>query len=65
MNPPSVPPLRHQHAAENLRFVRDTIARAMDFTAVPGLGGVLMRVMARVATTVAGPPADTRTCLGV
>jgi hypothetical protein len=27
-------PFPHQHAAENLRFIRDTMARATDFTAV-------------------------------
>ncbi len=63
MHPPSVP--LHQHAEENLRFIRDTMARATDFTAVPGLGGVVMGVMAFVAATVAGPPNDTRTWLEV
>jgi hypothetical protein len=65
MDPPSAPPLLHQHAAENLRFIRDTMARATDFTAVPGVGGVLMGVMALVAAAVAGPPHDTRAWLGV
>jgi hypothetical protein len=65
MDPPSAPPLLHQHAAENLRFIRDTMARATDFTAVPGVGGVLMGVMALVAAAVAGPPQDTRAWLGV
>ena len=65
MDPPSAPPLLHQHAAENLRFIRDTMARATDFTAVPGVGGVLMGVMALVAAAVAGPPHDTRAWVGV
>jgi hypothetical protein len=65
MNPPSAPPLLHQHAEENLRFIRDTMARATDFTAVPGVGGVLMGVVALVAAAVAGPPNDTRTWLGI
>jgi hypothetical protein len=65
MDPRSAPPLLHQHAAENLRFIRDTMARATDFTAVPGVGGVLMGVMALVAAAVAGPPHDTRAWLGV
>lgn len=65
MDPPSAPPLLHQHAAENLQFIRDTMARATDFTAVPGVGGVLMGVMALVAAAVAGPPHDTRAWLGV
>jgi hypothetical protein len=63
MNPPSVP--LHQHAEENLRFIRDTMARATDFTAVPGVGGVLMGVMALVAAAVAGPPRDTRAWLAI
>jgi hypothetical protein len=65
MDPPSAPPLLHQHAAENLRFIRDTMARATDFTAVPGIGGVLMGAMALGAAAVAGPPRDTRAWLGV
>jgi hypothetical protein len=32
----------HEKAAENLRFIRDTMERAGAFTAVPGWGGVLM-----------------------
>jgi hypothetical protein len=65
MDAPSAPPLLHQHAAENLRFIRETMARATDFTAVPGIGGVLMGVMALGAAAVAGPPRDTRAWLGV
>lgn len=64
MDPPAAPPVLHQHAAENLRFIRDTMARATDFTAVPGAGGVLMGIMALVAAAVAGPPRDTRAWLG-
>ena len=58
-------PRLHEHAAENLRFIRDTMARAANFTAVPGLGGVLMGVWAFAAAIVAGPPRDTRAWLGV
>src|SRR5438093_9391370 len=54
-----------RHAAENLRFIRDTMERSADFTAVPGLGGVLMGVIALVAAAVAGPPQDTPAWLGI
>src|SRR5580658_899881 len=63
MDQPSLSPRLHEHAAENLRFIRDTMARAADFTAVPGLGGVLIGVLAFAATIVAGPPRDTRAWL--
>ena len=57
--------LFRSHAAENLQFIRDTMARARDFTAVPGVGGVLMGAWALAAAFVAGPPRETRTWLGV
>src|SRR5262245_31071770 len=49
-----------QHAAEHLRFIRDTMARASGFTAVPGWGGAWMGVTAMVTATLAGPPGETR-----
>jgi hypothetical protein len=62
----SIPsPRLYERAADNLRFIRDTMARATDFTAVPGVGGVVMGVLAVGATIVAGPPRDTRAWLGV
>jgi hypothetical protein len=48
----------HDRADENLRFIRDTMARAADFTAVPGWGGALMGVTALVTASVSGPPGD-------
>jgi hypothetical protein len=46
----------HAHAADNLRFIRDAMARASEFTAVPGWGGVWMGVSAIVAAVISGPP---------
>jgi hypothetical protein len=46
----------HAHAAENLRFIRDAMARATAFTAVPGWGGVAMGVTAIAAAIISGPP---------
>jgi hypothetical protein len=55
----AVPPSLHDHAADHLRYIRDTMARAADFTAVPGWGGVLMGVTALTTAAIAGPPRDT------
>jgi hypothetical protein len=46
----------HVHAAENLRFIRDAMARASAFTAVPGWGGVVMGITAILAAAISGPP---------
>jgi hypothetical protein len=40
---------------DNLRYIRGTMERAGSFTAVPGLGGVLMGSVALVAAWMAGP----------
>ena len=45
----------HAHAMDNLRYIRQTIERAGSFTAVPGLGGMLMGSTALAAAFVAGP----------
>ena len=34
----------HAHAMDNIRFIRDAMSRATEFTAVPGWGGVAMGV---------------------
>lgn len=46
----------HAHAAENLRFIRDAMSRASEFTALPGWGGVAMGATALVAAAISGPP---------
>jgi hypothetical protein len=48
----------HTHAAENLRFIRDAMARASEFTAVSGVGGILMGLSAIVTAAISGPPDD-------
>jgi hypothetical protein len=63
--PDHAPPRLDQQAAENLRFIRDTMARAADFTAVPGWGGALMGSTAIVAALVAGPPRESGAWLSI
>jgi hypothetical protein len=49
----------HAHAAADLRFIREAMARATAFTAVPGWGGVLMGASAVAASAIAGADATT------
>jgi len=46
----------HARAEENLRYIRDAMARAGAFTAVPGWGGVAMGATALAAAAISGPP---------
>src|SRR2546427_8328370 len=44
----------HAHAMDNLRFIRETMESAGSFTAVPGMGGILMGLSALGAAFLAG-----------
>jgi hypothetical protein len=43
----------HAHAMDNLKYIRQTLERAGSFTAVPGIGGVLMGAVALGASRLA------------
>src|ERR1700745_2588378 len=43
----------HDHAMDNLRYIRETMERAGSFTAVPGWGGVAMGITAVIASVIA------------
>ena len=53
------------HAADTLRYIRDTMSRATEFTALPGWGGVAIGTTAVAAALVSGPPDDTVRWIGV
>lgn len=51
--PSAVPHSIHQRAAEDLRYIRSAVESAGAFTAVSGLGGVVMGVVGLVAAMIA------------
>jgi len=52
------PEALHTRAEDNLRFIRDAMSKAGNFTAIPGWGGVAMGVSAIVVAGVASRIAD-------
>jgi hypothetical protein len=52
-------------AADHLRYIRETMERAAEFTAVPGWGGVAMGVTAIVAALAAARQSSPRAWLAV
>src|SRR5437763_8190733 len=55
----------HDHAIDNLRYIRRTMESAGSFTAVPGIGGVLMGATALGAALLAGDGAGTNSWLAI
>lgn len=52
-------------AADHLRYIRETMERAAEFTAVPGWGGVAMGITALAASFVAAGQSSSRAWLAV
>jgi len=53
------------HAIDELRYIRDTMARAGRFSAIPGWGGIVMGGTAIAAAALSGPPAQAQRWLTV
>src|SRR5512142_2615730 len=50
---PKAPPVDlHAHAMDNLQYIRRTMEQAGSFTAVPGVGGILMGLTALAAAQI-------------
>jgi hypothetical protein len=62
---PPKPTQLHEHALDNLRFIRETMERSAVFTSVPGWGAVAIGVTALAAAVIASPRAGSDSWLGV
>ena len=51
----------HEHALDQIRYIRQAMERTSEFTAVPGWGGVAMGVSALIVATMATMQPDIRT----
>jgi hypothetical protein len=45
----------HEHAFDNLRYIREAMERASAFTSIPGWGGVLVGLSAVITAVIAHP----------
>jgi len=64
-SPPRAPIPIDARAADHLRYIRETMERAAEFTAVPGWGGVAMGVTALMAAWAASRQTTPRAWLAV
>jgi hypothetical protein len=55
----------HEHALDNIRFIRDAMERAGSFTSIPGWGGVIIGVTAAICAAVAHGYGATRAWLWI
>jgi hypothetical protein len=60
-----MPERLHSRAIDEIRFIRETMTHAGQFTAVPGWGGVLMGLSAIFTAMVSGPPDQSLRWVGI
>jgi hypothetical protein len=66
IRPPRAEPFElHARAIDNLRYIRDTMERAASFTAVPGVGGILIGATAAGAAALAWQTENASVWLGI